>query len=231
LVQSAAPASEYVPASQLEQVATEVAPTAVENLPASHSWHTFVLAPTTCEYFPALQSSQAADPDVSLNLPAMQNEQSPSGPVKPALHWHDDWPVSELCELTGHATQAAVPVVILNVPIEHLVQPPSVPVQPGAHTDVQLSAMALPAADVLPWGQSAQVEATMAPTAAENLPASQLVQTVDAAAAEYLPGTQLSHAVATVLAKPATLHVPVKPLPVTESSDVKVTLRKPVVDV
>ena len=86
LVQSAAPASEYVPASQLEQVATEVAPTAVENLPASHSWHTFVLAPTTREYFPALQFSQDADPDVSLNLPGIQNEQSPSGPVKPALH-------------------------------------------------------------------------------------------------------------------------------------------------
>jgi hypothetical protein len=193
--------------------------------------HVRVASAAGALYFPASQFSQAADPDVALNLPATQDEQSPSGPVKPALHWHDDWPVSELCELTGHATQAAVPVVILNVPIEHLVQPPSVPVQPGAHTDVQLSAMALPAADVLPWGQSAQVEATMAPTAAENLPASQLVQTVDAAVAEYLPGTQLSHAVATVLAKPATLHVPVKPLPVTESSDVKVTLRKPVVDV
>jgi hypothetical protein len=44
----------------------------------------------------------------------------------------------------------------------------------------------------------------------------------------YLPATQSSHA---VLAKSATLHVPVKPLLVTEPSDVKVTLRKPVVDV
>ena len=60
------------------------------------------------------------------------------------------------------------------------------------------------------------------------LPASQFVQTVDAMAAEYLPATQSSHA---VLAKSATLHVPVKPLLVTEPSDVKVTLRKPVVDV
>jgi hypothetical protein len=37
-------------------------------------------------YFPASQFSQAADPDVALNLPATQDEQSPSGPVKPALH-------------------------------------------------------------------------------------------------------------------------------------------------
>jgi hypothetical protein len=57
------------------------------------------------------------------------------------------------------------------------------------------------------------------------------VQTVDAATAVYLPATQLSHAVATVLAESGTLHVPVKPLRVTESSDVKVTLRKPDVDV
>jgi hypothetical protein len=74
----------YLPASQLSQAV--LTPDVALYLPASHSWHTFVLAPTTCEYFPALQSSQAADPDVALNLPAMQNEQSPSGPVKPALH-------------------------------------------------------------------------------------------------------------------------------------------------
>ena len=69
----------YLPASQLSHAV--LTPDVALYLPASHSWHTFVLAPTTCEYFPALQSSQAADPDVSLNLPAMQNEQSPSGPV------------------------------------------------------------------------------------------------------------------------------------------------------
>jgi hypothetical protein len=75
---------ENLPAAHTSQAV--LIPAAALYLPASHSWHTFVLAPTTCEYFPALQSSQAADPDVSLNLPAMQNEQSPSGPVKPALH-------------------------------------------------------------------------------------------------------------------------------------------------
>ncbi len=63
-------------------------------------------------------------------------------------------------------------------------------------------------------------------TATEYFPASQFVQTVDAMAAEYLPATQSSHA---VLA--GKFHVPVKPLRITVSSDVKVTLRKPVVDV
>ena len=58
-------------------------------------------------------------------------------------------------------------------------------------------------------------------------PAPQSLQT-EAPASEYLPATQSSHAVP---AKPSTLHVPVKPLLVTEPSDVKVTLRKPVVDV
>jgi hypothetical protein len=44
-------------------------------------------------------------------------------------------------------------------------------------------------APYLPPPQSAQVEAEVAPTAAENLPASQSLQT-DAPAAEYLPETQ-----------------------------------------
>jgi hypothetical protein len=44
---------------------------------------------------------------------------------------------------------------------------------------------------------------------------------------EYLPATQFVHSVAAA----KVLHVPVKPLPTTQPSDVKVTLRKPVVDV
>jgi hypothetical protein len=46
------------------------------------------------------------------------------------------------------------------------------------------------AAAYLPAPQSAQVEATVAPTAPENLPASQLVQTDEAADAAYLPAGQ-----------------------------------------
>jgi len=45
------------------------------------------------------------------------------------------------------------------------------------------------AAEYLPAAQSAQVEAAVAPTAAENLPAAQSVQTVEASA-EYLPAPQ-----------------------------------------
>ena len=73
---------------------------------------------------------------------------------------------------------------------------------------------------------SSQLVQIVEAVAAVYLPASQFVQTVDAMAAEYLPATQSSHA---VLA--GKVHVPVKPLLVTEPSDVKVTLRKPVVDV
>jgi len=39
----------------------------------------------------------------------------------------------------------------------------------------------------LPAPQSTQVEAAVAPTAAENLPATQLLHSVEAVAAEYLP--------------------------------------------
>jgi hypothetical protein len=52
--------------------------------------------PADTLYVSASQLSQAADPDVALNLPATQDEQSPLGPVKPALHSHDDRSVSEL---------------------------------------------------------------------------------------------------------------------------------------
>jgi hypothetical protein len=53
------------------------------------------------------------------------------------------------------------------------------------------------AAEYLPAPQSAQVEATLAPTASENLPAVQLAQTVEASAAEYVPAPQSMHVAAT----------------------------------
>jgi hypothetical protein len=54
------------------------------------------------------------------------------------------------------------------------------------------------AAEYLPASQSAQVEATLAPTASENLPAAQSVQTVEASAAEYLPAPQSAQVEATL---------------------------------
>jgi hypothetical protein len=83
--------------AQSAQVPMAVAPTAAEYVPGSQSEQvSAVSAPTASEYLPASQLSQAADPDVALNLPATQDEQSPLGPVKPALHSHDDRSVSEL---------------------------------------------------------------------------------------------------------------------------------------
>ena len=73
----------------------------------------------------------------------------------------------------------------------------------------------------LPASQLVQI---VEDVAAVYLPASQFVQTVDAMAAEYLPATQSMQPRAS---SASTLHVPVKPLPITEPSDVKVTLRKP----
>ena len=46
------------------------------------------------------------------------------------------------------------------------------------------------AAAYLPATQVAQVEATVAPTTAENVPAPQSVQTVEPVAARYLPAAQ-----------------------------------------
>ena len=56
----------------------------------------------------------------------------------------------------------------------------------------------LPASEDLPASQMAQVEATVAPTAAENLPAVQLVQLEAPTAAEYVPAVQLVQAEAPV---------------------------------
>ena len=52
-----------------------------------------------------------------------------------------------------------------------------------------------PAGAYLPGPQSVQMEAALAPTAAESLPATHSVQTVAALASEYFPAPQLSHAV------------------------------------
>jgi len=84
----------------------------------------------------------------------------------------------------------------------------------------------------LPAAHWIQVLARLAPTVVEYVPTAQLVQSEAPAAAEYVPAAQSLQAAAQ-LVQPgfAKLHVPVKPLRVCELSDVKVTLRKPAVDV
>ena len=89
--------------------------------------------------------------------------------------------------------------------------------------------VSLAAAENLPAAQLEQVSLAVAHSAAENLPAPQsehVLTVVAPTAAEYLPASHL------LQARSATaLQFPVKPLLTTLPSDVKVTLRKPVVDV
>jgi hypothetical protein len=88
------------------------------------------------------------------------------------------------------------------------------------------------AEDVEPLGpylpaSHGEPEHARTPCVAEYVPAAQFVQLGAPSVAEYVPAVQFVHSVAAATA----LHVPVKPLSVAEPSDVKVTLRKPVVDV
>jgi hypothetical protein len=69
LVQTEALAYEYLPAIQLEQVSTAVAPTAPENLPATQLSQA-VLTPSSALYLPALQLVQTEDANVVEYLPA-----------------------------------------------------------------------------------------------------------------------------------------------------------------
>jgi hypothetical protein len=61
------PANDNLPAAQLVQVSMAVAPTAVENVPASHAVQTAAPAP---EYSPAAQSVHATVPVADLYFPA-----------------------------------------------------------------------------------------------------------------------------------------------------------------
>jgi hypothetical protein len=88
---------------------------------------------------------------------------------------------------------------------------PDVAPEDGLQSELQFDPPQVRVASVSAF--TSQLVQTVEAVDAEYRPASQFVQTVEAATAEYLPATQSSHA---VLAIPATLHVPVKPLPVTE---------------
>jgi hypothetical protein len=65
LVQTEALAYAYLPALQLKQVSTEVAPTAAENFPALQLEQVSTeVAPTAAETFPASQLVQMLDPAI-----------------------------------------------------------------------------------------------------------------------------------------------------------------------
>ena len=84
MVPDVAPEDGVQPELQFEPPHVRVASVSALYLPASQFVQ--IVEAVAAEYLPASQFSQAADPDVALNLPATQDEQSPSGPVKPALH-------------------------------------------------------------------------------------------------------------------------------------------------
>jgi hypothetical protein len=108
-------------------------------------------------------------------------------------------------EFTGHASHGAVPVSALYLPTEQPTHgPPFGPVKPLLHSH---SVTAVPPGGALEW--AGHLAHSAAPAAGEYVSAGQSVQAVEA----------------------ARVHFPVKPLDVTEPSDVKVTLRRPVVDV
>jgi hypothetical protein len=89
LVQTEAPAAEYVPASQSVQAAELVCAVKPENLPATQLPQSVALVfASEPENLPAGQSVHADEPDVaSLYLPASHAVHVPPlGPVYPALH-------------------------------------------------------------------------------------------------------------------------------------------------
>ena len=103
------------------------------------------------------------------------------------------------------SVHGAVPVTALYFPTEQPTHgPPFGPVKPLLHSH---SVTAVPPGGALEW--AGHLAHSAAPVAGEYVPAGQSVQAVEA----------------------ARVHFPVKPLDVTEPSDVKVTLRRPPVDV
>ena len=110
--------------------------------------------------------------------------------------------------LTSQSVQLLAPFVVVYLPASQLVHAtePTTALYFPATQDVHVP----PPGPVNPWLQT------------------QSVITVRPVSACVESDGQLSHA---VLAKPATVHVAAKPINVVASSDVNVTLRKPVEDV
>ena len=138
----------------------------------------------------------------------------PFGPVKPALQVQAasaELEIGEL-ELVGHARHVsavvaattaeyvpaaqsvhrAMPVTILYFPAAHAVHVPAGPVYP--RLQLQPSVVEQPA-HVLPEpvGHARQVAALVAPTVAENVPASQFVHASVPVVFLYFPAVQAAH--------------------------------------
>ena len=176
---------EYVPAMQLVHTTDEIAPTAIEYVPAEHVMHALVpdtpeyvparqfvhtadeIAPTAIEYVPAVQFVHAVVPDTPEYVPAGQ-----------LMHTADEIaPTSVEYAPAEQAMHALEPVAALYCPAEHSVHVrPAGPVYPASHaqsnTDPAMPSVcefgghrlqfALPSGDHCPAGQYLHVSGPVA---------------------------------------------------------------------
>ena len=140
--------------------------------------------PRLTAFMPALQVAHSALPMVYLNSPGAHAEHArPSGPVCPALHWQlvrRLLPSGDVA-FAGHWVQAEAPALAEYLPVSQRVH--------------ELSDEAAVVEEYMPAEQLEQVSTAVAPTAAENLPASQGSQAVFKPAVLNFPASQSSQAV------------------------------------
>jgi hypothetical protein len=190
-------AAEYVPAPQSRHVASVEAPTVVEYLPAPQSVQR--AAPKPVLYFPAPQAVHV--PPLGPVNPRLQTQLASAGePIGACVSAGQAW--QALCAvaatvveyvLTLQSVHAAAPVTILYFPAAHAVHvPPLGPVNPRLQRQEPTAvcdASACP--EFAP--QDTQVLATVAPTVAEYVLASQLVHAAEPVAVLYLPAAHAVH--------------------------------------
>jgi len=172
-----------VPAEQAVQLLDAMAPVAAENVPAAQAVQVFDAAPPV-EYDPTGQSSVQAVtlPVTVLYLPLPQAVHD-CAPVAA-----ENFPAAQTVQVFDAAPPAEYdPKGQLSAqavvrPVLVLYLPPPQAVQTEAPT----------AAEKLPAAQIVQAFDAVAPVLAENLPSEQFVQDSDAANSAYIPATQMA---------------------------------------
>lgn len=115
------PAGEVCPSEHDQQVTLAVAPVASEYVPMGHLEHR--IAPV-CAYVPATHSVQGKEPELALNLPAVQLAHGPPlAPVKPSLQMQSVTTLLAEGEtvLEGQLLHVVAPVPVKNFPATHSV--------------------------------------------------------------------------------------------------------------
>ncbi len=178
------------------QTLDRAAPTTTEYFPAMQLLQVLAMeAPVVVRYLPAPQSVHATDPLNSLYFPATHATHVPlSSPVNPGLQTQaviSVFAVNACPEFVAQSVHGAVPVAALYFEAAHAKHgPPSGPVYPAMQTQT-VDALA----DSEFAGQATQAAAR--PVAAEYVPTSQsrhVASTEAPVAAEYLPAPQSMHA-------------------------------------